>query len=61
MHGHTNTGQDIVSTTFRGLEAMAKRRGTYLVDAYRSNAAPPSNINDAQAWDDYRAEYGRTA
>jgi hypothetical protein len=37
---------------------MAKRRGTYLVDYYRYNAAPPTNLNDAQAWDDYRLEYG---
>jgi hypothetical protein len=58
LHGRTADGHDIASTTSRGLEAIAERRGTYLVDYYRSNGAPPTNINDAQAWHDYRLEYG---
>ena len=39
VHGYTATGIELVSTTCRGLDAMAARRKTYLVDYYRSNAA----------------------
>jgi hypothetical protein len=49
--------ETLQSNTRRGLHAMAKRRGTVIVDSWPSNDPPPVR-SDAREWDAYRNRHG---
>lgn len=53
----------LCATTNQGLHAAAKRRGTVIVDSWRTHADgtpvdPPPSTSDARDWDAWRARHG---
>ena len=52
------SGGTVAATSRRGLDAMARRRGTVIVDYWRADDPPPFGSTDAAAWADYRTAHG---